>query len=91
MSPVIGEAMLPVDITQSSAPFLSVGSNTSAAAASPSDWSHVPLYTNLYTGTIPATIHHNARQHGMKSLLLEKTWGWSDVVGAVFEKHVEST
>jgi hypothetical protein len=75
MSPVIREAVLPVDVTQSSGPFLSEGLTTSAAVASPPDWSHVPLYTNLYTGIIPATIHHSVWQHEMKSLLLEMTWG----------------
>lgn len=34
-----------------------------------SDWYQMPLLTNLYTGVVPSSIHFNAWQHGMKSLM----------------------
>ena len=33
------------------------------------NWSQTPLFTNLYTGTVPLSMHHNAWQHGMKTLM----------------------
>lgn len=39
-------------------------------------WSQVPLFTNMWTGIIPAVIHHNAHRNGMKSL--RETW-WPNI------------
>ncbi|KAG8624916.1 hypothetical protein KVT40_006667 [Elsinoe batatas] len=35
-------------------------------------WKDVSLFTNVWTGVVPAIIHHNAHQNGMKSL--RDTW-----------------
>lgn len=86
LSPVMVKAMLPDDLARSSPPFILANGNASGALARLSDWSRIPLYTNLYTGTIPATIHHNAWQNGMKSLR-DKLWGqmwWEPYVRELF-------
>ncbi|KKY27493.1 hypothetical protein UCRPC4_g01088 [Phaeomoniella chlamydospora] len=37
-------------------------------------WDNIPLYTNLFTKTIPLSVHHNAWQRNMKDLR-QKMWG----------------
>ena len=41
--------------------------------SSSTKWEDVPLYTNLWTGTTPVVIHHNAHRDNLKSLR-ETTW-----------------
>ena len=62
---------LQTDIAKEPSPFKSIGDEqtkswgrTSHAAT----WKEVPLYTNLWTGITPATIHHNAHRDGLKTL-----------------------
>ncbi|KAM3420436.1 hypothetical protein BST61_g3709 [Cercospora zeina] len=38
-------------------------------------WPEVPLFTNIWTGIVPAVIHHNAHRDGRKAL--RETW-WNE-------------
>lgn len=42
-----------------------------------SDWTNVPLFTDIWTGVSPVAIHHNAHHHGLKARREEhwnRTW-----------------
>ena len=64
------------DVANEPAPFNSIRtdkSNDWGSVAQPSSWKEVRLYTNLWTGIIPAVIHHNAHRDGLKALR-ETVW-----------------
>ena len=72
---------LPQDLVDAKPPFdsLSARSTASEEASEEKDgdavntdddeqgWADVPLFTNLWTGVIPAIIHHNAHMNGLKA------------------------
>lgn len=46
-------------------------------------WSEVPLFTNIWSGIVPAIIHHNAHRNGRKAL--RETW-WNETWFAGFTR-----
>ena len=59
------------DVANEPAPFDSISEDEvdgGRLPARPMSWKEVPLYTNLWTGIIPAVIHHNAHRDGLKAL-----------------------
>ena len=65
-----------VDVADEPTPFASIPPNKTDDWHLPThsmSWKDVPLYTNLWTGIIPAIIHHNAHRDGLKALR-EKVW-----------------
>ena len=63
---------VPEDITRSLPPFWSANGAKDGLPQN-LDWGNVPLHTNLWTGNVPAIIHHNAHIHNMDSLK-ERHW-----------------
>lgn len=63
--PSKGDLQLQADIAHGSRPFAIF--DGSDQATSDLSWSNVSLLTNVYTGIVPAIIHHNAHRDGMKS------------------------
>ncbi|KAK4494201.1 hypothetical protein PRZ48_014499 [Zasmidium cellare] len=57
------------DISQTIPPF---GTSSSEDLPSWTPWRDVSLFTNVWTGTVPAIIHHNAHRDGRKAL--RETW-----------------
>ncbi|KAI9716169.1 MAG: hypothetical protein M1828_000452 [Chrysothrix sp. TS-e1954] len=54
-------------------------------------WSQVPLYTHLWTGDVPASVHLNAADGGTK-VLRETSWGqmwWSGYARDMLQTHVD--
>jgi hypothetical protein len=58
---------VPEDITRSLRPFWSAN-GAKDGLPQDLDWGNVPLHTNLWTGNVPAIIHHNAHIQNMASL-----------------------
>lgn len=59
------------DVANEPTPFNSIRNDKADDGRLPTQsmsWKEVPLYTNLWTGIIPAVIHHNAHRNGLKSL-----------------------
>jgi len=63
---------VPEDITRSLRPFWSAN-GAKDGLPQDLDWGNVPLHTNLWTGNVPAIIHHNAHVQNMASLK-ERHW-----------------
>lgn len=59
---------LPVDIASATGPLASLKDDS----AQPQTWDSVPLYTDLWTASIPVAVHHNAWRNGLKGRL--ETW-----------------
>ena len=59
------------DVADEPAPFAFIRTDKADDGRPPTQsmsWKEVPLYTNLWTGIIPAVIHHNAHRDGLKAL-----------------------
>ena len=62
---------LPADLINEPPPFTSLGRGSPSILPGtplPNSWNDTPLWTNLWTGTIPAIVHHNAHKDDLKSL-----------------------
>jgi hypothetical protein len=64
---------LPQDIVQSTPPFWTSDYTGGARVPASKSWADISLFTNLWTGVSPVTIHHNAHAYGLKSRL-RTTW-----------------
>jgi hypothetical protein len=60
------------DIKESTPPFWTAD-YTGQTPVPDKDWSEVNIFTNLWTGISPVTVHHNARAQGLKSRI-KTTW-----------------
>lgn len=66
-----GATSIQADVANEPPPFSSIRDDKPGDWPLPTEsmsWKEVPLYTNLWTGIIPAVIHHNAHRDGLKSL-----------------------
>lgn len=63
---------LPEDIKMSTPPFWTAD-YTGKTPVPDKEWSEVKLFTNVWTGISPVTVHHNARAQGLKSRI-RTTW-----------------
>lgn len=61
-----------MDIGNSTPPFATSEPLDKSEHLPSSNWEHVRLFTDVYTGVAPVVIHHNAHRNGMKSL--RETW-----------------
>ncbi|RVX65751.1 hypothetical protein B0A52_10386 [Exophiala mesophila] len=57
---------LPYDVLHAPAPFAGLNSGDGENFFNKS-WTQVPLFTNLWTGVTPVTVHHNAHRDGLKN------------------------
>ena len=68
------------DVANEPGPFASIRNAKAEGRPLPNQsigWKEVPLFTNLWTGIIPAAIHHNAHRDGLKALretVWDKMW-----------------
>lgn len=65
----------PPDIAETLPPFWTFKHEKSLPSST--KWSDVPLFTDVYIGSVPAVIHHNAHRDGRKALReqwWDKTW-----------------
>lgn len=64
---------------------------TKALGTSDSTWQNIPLYTHLWTGIVPVSIHHNAWQNSMKTLLRQSFWPhmwWQPHASFLLKAHI---
>jgi hypothetical protein len=70
---------IPEDITRSPAPFWSPNGRKEAGFPEDLDWDNIPLYTNMWTGVVPASVHHDPRANedrdkALKKAAWDKAW-----------------
>jgi hypothetical protein len=59
---------LPIDVSSAPGPL----ARLEGSFTRPQTWDSVPLYTDLWTTSIPVAVHHNAWRNGLKSRM--ETW-----------------
>lgn len=57
---------LPDDVLNAAAPFANLNSGEDQELSNKT-WTQIPLFTNLWTGVTPVTVHHNAHRDGLKN------------------------
>ncbi len=83
---------LPNDIRNSTSPFKTLRGTRRTSGNLPSDigWDGIPLFTNMWTGTVPAAVHHNAHRDGLKARRethWNRTW-YQPYARPLLEAHV---
>ena len=81
------QPLLPADISTAPPPFAALAGTNSVAAAE--TWADVALYTNLCSGQIPVTIHHNGDK-GMREAQWTTLWMQSRALALLAARRSQS-